>query len=107
MPRVSRWHERGDAYDTPHQPRKIAKTPPASRVDNEEYPRPRKNVTLLIKEMLARNPEIDLDDQMADLKEMGYELTVTTVGALRQDYFQTIRIATKFKHVKLVPPHEF
>jgi hypothetical protein len=79
-------------------PRK--KPPPARTLYDPD--RPRKKLTIVAKEMLAKNPDISLADMKEELDAMGYRISALTIGSMRQDFYETIRIAEKAGYIRVL-----
>jgi hypothetical protein len=63
---------------------------------------PRKKLTIVVKEVLSKAPDISLADMKEELKEMGYPISELTLGTLRRDFYETIRIAEKAGYIRLL-----
>jgi hypothetical protein len=77
------------------------KKPPSARI-HYDPDRPRRNHTTVAKEMLSNNPDISLADMKEELDAMGYKISLILIGSIRQDFYQTIRIAEKAGYIRLL-----
>jgi hypothetical protein len=77
------------------------KKPPPARI-HYDPDRPRKKLILVAKAMLANNPDISLADMKEELDTMGYKISAVTIGGIRQEFFETIRIAVKAGYIRVV-----